>query len=169
MPKTISRLILTACLVVGAAMVSLPSAEAASWSCVPYARSVSDIDVSGDAWQWWQNATGAYSKGQRPAPGSVLVFKRTKSMSRGHVAVVRQVVSNRKIIVDHANWGMGRRGKIDTGVGIIDVSPQNDWSETRVWYSPIGDYGNTTYPTNGFIYPKRSPAMGTPRIVRPGG
>lgn len=168
MPKTISRWVVVACLLVAAILVSSRPAEAA-WSCVPYARSVSDIDVPGDAWQWWNNASGEYNKGQRPAAGSVLVFQRTRSMSRGHVAVVRQVISNRKIIVDHANWGMGRRGKVDMGVGIIDVSPNNDWTETRVWYSPIGDYGNTTYPTNGFIYPKRSPTAPTTRIVRPGG
>jgi surface antigen len=132
---------------------ALPSASWAGWSCVPYARSVTNIDVRGDAWMWWNHAAGVYVRSKTPKPGSVLVFERTRSMSRGHVAVVRQVISNRKVVVDHANWGAGRRGKVDLGVGIIDVSPNNDWSQTRVWYAPIGDYGTTVYPTNGFIYP----------------
>lgn len=140
-----------------AVMVSFvaPSASWAGWSCVPYARSVSDIKVRGDAWTWWNHAANIYVRSKTPKPGSVLVFQRTRSMSRGHVAVVRQVISNRKVVVDHANWGAGRRGKIDMGVGIVDVSPNNDWSQTRVWYAPIGDYGSTVYPTNGFIYPDR--------------
>lgn len=123
---------------------------AAGWSCVPYARSVSAVELRGDAWRWWDNANGVYAKGKTPKPGSVLVFKKTRQMSRGHVAVVRQIVGNRKIIIDHANWS--RDGKVETQVGVIDVSSKNDWSKTRVWYGPIKDYGSTTYDTYGFIY-----------------
>jgi surface antigen len=144
-----------AILVLVSLVFSMPSPSWAGWSCVPYARSVSDINVRGDAWMWWNHAAGVYIRSKTPKPGSVLVFQRTHSMRRGHVAVVRQVVSNRKVIVDHANWGAGRRGKVDLGVGIVDVSPNNDWSQTRVWYAPIDDYGSTVYPTNGFIYPDR--------------
>lgn len=133
----------------GAAMLCSSSADAA-WSCVPYARQVSDVQLKGDAWRWWDAATGVYAKGHTPKPGSVLVFRRTGEMRRGHVAVVRQVVSSRKIIVDHANWS--RHGGIDHDVAIVDVSPRNDWSETRVWYGPIHDYGDRAYPTYGFIY-----------------
>lgn len=157
MPTLITRLAAIAVFSLGVAAV--PSIADAAWSCVPYARSVSDVKLSGDAWQWWENASGVYGKGQRPQMGSVIVFKRTQDMYHGHVAVVRQVVNSRKIIVDHANWGDGRRGKVDAGVGIIDVSPNNDWTQTRVWYSPISDYGGTTYPTFGFIYPGQAPHM----------
>ncbi|MGC2854382.1 CHAP domain-containing protein [Novispirillum sp. DQ9] len=140
-------------------MMSAPDAQALPksgyWSCVPYARSISSIDLSGDAWRWWDAAAGVYGRGQAPREGSVLVFKRTSQLRQGHVAVVRQVIDNRRILVDHANWDRGRRkGRIDSAVGILDVSPKNDWTQVRVWYTPVGDYGTTRYPTNGFIYPQ---------------
>lgn len=166
MRKTTRRHVILAGVLGAMVMMTSPSpGEAAWWSCVPYARSVSGVDLRGDAWVWWRASTGVYAKGHIPKPGSVLVFDRTRRMVHGHVAVVRKVVSNRKIIVDHANWGAGRRGKVDLGVGIIDVSPNNDWTETRVWYAPIGDYGSTTYPTKGFIYPERP----VHRLIRPAG
>ncbi|MFA7431366.1 MAG: CHAP domain-containing protein [Rhodospirillaceae bacterium] len=136
-----------------------PDAKAISagafWSCVPFARQVSDISLSGDAWQWWTAAAGTYARGHTPREGSVLVFKRTSTLRQGHVAVVRKVLGNRRILVDHANWDRGRRkGRVDRSVGILDVSPKNDWSQVRVWYTPVGDFGTTHYPTHGFIYSK---------------
>ncbi|WP_019644020.1 CHAP domain-containing protein [Novispirillum itersonii] len=149
--RGLRALVVIAGLSCGLSVVSSGTAEAAAgWSCVPYARSISTVDLRGDAWRWWDNASGVYSKGQSPKAGSVLVFKKTRQMSRGHVAVVREVVSSRKIIIDHANWS--RDGKVEQKVGVIDVSPKNDWSKTRVWYGPVSDYGNTTYETYGFIY-----------------
>jgi len=142
----------------GAGMMSFPDAADAAWSCVPYARQVSAVNLKGDAWRWWDAATGVYAKGHVPKPGSVLVFKRTGDMRRGHVAVVRQVVNSRKIIVDHANWS--RKGGIDRGVAIIDVSAHNDWSKTRVWFMPIHDFGDGSHPTYGFIYaPSRATVL----------
>ena len=139
------------------AVAPLGGAEASrsTWSCVPFARSVSDINLQGDAWRWWDAAVGHYQRGPQPVPGSVLVFQRTRALSRGHVAVVRSVESGRKILVDHANWGSGAgKGRVDRAVAIVDVSRNNDWSRVRVWYSPINDYGTTDYPTHGFIYPQ---------------
>lgn len=144
--------------------VATPAAAAAHWSCVPYARSVSRVKLHGDAWLWWERAKNVYDRGQAPRSGSVLVFKRHNSMTRGHVAVVRKVISDRKVLINHANWGAGRRGKVDTDVAVVDVSEGNDWTEVRVWYAPIRDYGTTIYPTAGFIYPE--PAHPGPRLHR---
>lgn len=150
---------------------SVTAAKSASqfreyWSCVPYARAVSAIDLQGDAWRWWDAATGRYGKWSAPSPGAVLVFKRSKDLRRGHVAVVRSIVDSRTIVVDHANWGArGRKGIIDRDVPVIDVSAHNDWSAARVWYPPIDDFGSSTYATHGFIYPPGArPA--TPQLLQ---
>ena len=43
-------------------------------SCVPYARNVTGMAVSGNAWQWWNSSAGTYERGARPEAGSVLNF-----------------------------------------------------------------------------------------------
>jgi len=124
--------------------------------CVPYARQVSGVAIMGDAWTWWGQArSSGYQTGGRPQEGAVMVFKRSGTMRRGHVAVVRQVVDSREVIVDHANWASrrsGRKGRVDRGVSVIDVSPRNDWSMVRVWYPIVDDYGTSVYPLYGFVY-----------------
>ena len=126
-------------LIVRAALASLAIAfcvsvntPAQAIECVPYARQVSGVAIMGDAWTWWGQARGAgYTTGGKPRSGSVMVFKRANGMRRGHVAVVREVVNAREVVIDHANWATrrsGRKGKIDRGVSVIDVSPRNDWS-----------------------------------------
>ena len=75
-------------------------------------------------------------------------------MSKGHVAVVSQVLTDRIIQVTHANWSLidGARGQVERDVTVVDVSPAGDWSQVKVWYDPAGDLGKTVYPTYGFIY-----------------
>lgn len=122
-------------------------------SCVPYARARTGIDLQGDAWQWWEAAAGRYDRSRRPRAGSVLVFLRTSRNRSGHLSVVTRVVSAREIRVDHANWASGRnRGRIARDQPVIDVSPGNDWSLVRVWYPPVNDFGQTAFPTYGFIH-----------------
>ncbi len=70
---------------------------------------------------------------------------------RGHVAVVRRIESSRVIFVDHANWLNG--GEISVGVPVLDVSPNNDWSEIRVWHIPGAHWGGRVYDVEGFIHP----------------
>jgi hypothetical protein len=41
-------------------------------------------------------------------------------------------------------------------VRAVDVSDANDWSEVRVWYAPIGIWGTTHWPVDGFIYNRTS-------------
>jgi len=124
-------------------------------SCVPYARARSGIELRGDAWQWWDAAAGRYTRARRPNPGSVLVVARSSRLPSGHVAFVSRVVSMREIRVDHANWASGSaRGRVAQDQPILDVSPGNDWSQIRVWYPRLNDYGNTVFVARGFILPR---------------
>lgn len=120
--------------------------------CVPYARQVSGIDLRGDAWTWWGQAKGRYARGRKPRAGSVLVFRKTRALPRGHLSVVTRIVDAREILITHANWSSTEdtRGQVATDVRVIDVSPGNDWSELRVWNG--NDFGKS-YPAAGFIYP----------------
>src|ERR1700722_10841574 len=121
--------------------------------CVPYARYLSGIGLRGDAWTWWDKASGIYARGNHPEPGAVLSFRGIERMPLGHVAVVTQVLSQRRILVDHANWpnAIVQHGAISRDVQVIDVSAANDWSEVRVQFGEGGPLGSV-YPANGFIY-----------------
>lgn len=132
-------------------------------SCVPYARQVTGMEIAGNGRDWWHHAAGLYARGNQPEPGAVLAFPASGGMRLGHVAVVSRVLSAREVLVDHANWaGPGiRRGSVMRGVSVVDVSPDNDWTQVRVqvgWTS--GTYGRV-YPTHGFIYNRPDPAGGT--------
>ncbi len=139
------------------------SAAAAPFvQCVPFARHLSGIDITGDARTWWAQAEGRYERGNRPEVGSVLTFRPSGGMRLGHVSVVTQIVSPREILVDHANWpGPGvPKGRVSRGVSVIDVSDRNDWTLVRVEIHGRGSGYGRAYPTWGFIYP-RGPAMET--------
>lgn len=123
----------------------------AGLQCVPFARSASGIQIYGDAHHWWARAEGRYPRSSRPAPGAVFAIRGYNTNARGHVAVVTEVLSARLIRVDHANWLNG--GEISVGVPIADVSPNNDWSQIRVWHIPGDHWGGRTYLANGFIHP----------------
>ena len=124
------------------------------WQCVPFARLISGIQIFGDARTWWQQAIGKYDVGFQPKAGAVLCFKPTERMRLGHVAVVSEVLTERIVQVTHANWSPieGSRGKVEKDVTLVDVSPEGNWSEVKVWYDPSRDLGGSTYPTYGFIY-----------------
>lgn len=128
-------------------------------SCVPYARQRSGISLPGNAWQWWGNAAGHYARGQAPSPGAILVFRPIRRMPLGHVAVVSRIINSREILVDQANWIPA--GQIRLGVPVVDVSPENDWTEVRV--SNGGGHFGSDYPTYGFIY--RTPPGRFPTVV----
>jgi surface antigen len=116
--------------------------------CVPYAREISHISLSGNAFLWWAEASGRYARGNVPEQGSVLNFRAIGRMPLGHVAVVTAVLDDRTILVTQANWV---RGTITNDVTVQDVSPDNDWSQVKV---ELGDTSSTgaPYPTYGFIY-----------------
>ncbi|WP_425045071.1 CHAP domain-containing protein [Primorskyibacter sp. S87] len=115
---------------------------------MPYARSLSGIEIRGNAKDWWGKARNTYERSSEPAVGSVMSFRATRGMPLGHVAVVSGIVSDREIVVNHANW---HRNKVSLKMGVKDVSKNNDWTLVRVESQP-GQYGNF-YPVNGFIYP----------------
>lgn len=122
--------------------------------CVPYARQVSGIGIYGDAHTWWGQAEGRYARGREPRVGAVMAFRPYGNMRLGHVAAVSRIVDSRTVLLRHANWSPinGRRGQIEDNVRAIDVSPENDWSEVRVWFAPIQALGGTHWPVQGFIY-----------------
>jgi surface antigen len=124
------------------------------WQCVPFARLVSGIQIFGDAWTWWSQAAGKYQTGYTPKAGAVLCFRPTGRMRLGHVAVVSQVLTDRVIQISHANWSLidGERGQVERNVTVVDVSPNGDWSQVKVWNDPSHNLGGTVYPTYGFIY-----------------
>ena len=123
--------------------------------CVPFARAASGIQIYGDAWTWWDQAEGRYKRGQTPRVGSVAVFRKWARLPLGHVAVISRVIDDRVVMVTHANWSRqnGERGHAEQDVTLTDVSPDNDWTEVRVWYRDMDGLGSTTYPLYGFIYP----------------
>jgi hypothetical protein len=118
--------------------------------CVPYARSVSGIDIHGDAHSWWRQAAGMYERGQLPEVGAVLAFRATAAMPFGHVAVVQRILDARRILLNHANWS--GPGKIEHSALAEDVSLAGDWSQVRVWFAQTASLGRRVNEANGFIY-----------------
>ncbi|MGN6376249.1 MAG: CHAP domain-containing protein [Sphingomonas sp.] len=138
-------------LVVSCGLMTATPAMAHFWQCVTFAREVSGIDIHGNANTWWSQAAGRYNRGHAPKEGAVLAFASYGKMRLGHVAMVSKVVSDREVLLTHANWS--HPGQVERNVRAVDVSPNNDWSEVKVWYAPTDDLGDTVYPTKGFIYP----------------
>lgn len=133
------------------AVLGAPAAEArGTLQCVPYARSVSGIDIRGNAHLWWQQAAGVYQRGQQPEVGAVLAFRASRAMPVGHVATVGRVIDSRHVMLNHANWS--RPGMIERSALAEDVSPAGDWSQVKVWYAPTGSLGLRSNATYGFIY-----------------
>ncbi len=123
--------------------------------CVPFARQLSGIAIRGNANTWWSQAEGRYARGRTPRIGAVLTFAAIRSMRLGHVAMVSRIVSDREVLLTHANWS--RRGGIERDVRAVDVSDAGDWSAVRVWFGRIGGLGTTVYPIKGFIYADSAP------------
>jgi surface antigen len=152
MRKRLSALCVSAALASGLGFA--PAANAQGLQCVQFARLFSGIQIFGNAATWWGQAVGKYARGFTPESGSVLVFRASGIMRDGHVAVVSHVLTDRIIQVTHANWSVigGHRGQVEKDVTVVDVSPNGDWSQVKVWYDPSHNLGNTVYPTYGFIY-----------------
>ncbi|TNJ48642.1 CHAP domain-containing protein [Phaeobacter sp. B1627] len=129
---------------------SLQARGARVW-CVPFARNLSGVQIRGNAKTWWQKAQGDFDVSKTPTIGAVMAFRATSSMPLGHVAVVSELIDDRMLRVDHANW---HRNKISLGMTVIDVSEQNDWSQVRLESNP-GAFGRV-YPITGFIRPGAS-------------
>jgi len=140
-------LALAACL--SGTIAFAPAEARGGWQCVTYARTITDVSIRGNANTWWGQAAGRYERGKTPAAGAVLAFKSVPGMRAGHVAVVKDVISDRELIIDHANWS--RPGGVERNARAIDVSEAGDWSAVRVTYG--NGMGTRVNPTFGFIYP----------------
>lgn len=156
---TIRTLAARFALMFSCALLTATPAMAQFWQCAPYARTISGIEIRGNANTWWGQAAGRYARGHAPKVGAVLAFSATSRMRMGHVAMVSSVVSDREVLLTHANWS--RRGGIERDVRAIDVSENGDWSMVKVWYGPQGGLGTSAYPTKGFIYADAAPAHET--------
>src|SRR6516165_6085 len=139
-----------ACFIAGLLAPAKPSRAA---NCALYARAETGVALYGSAGGWWDEAAGRYERGQVPALGAILVFKRTRQIASGHVAVVARIISTREILVDHANW---YHGTVSRGMSVIDTSPDHDWTSVAVINPPSGTHGRD-YPTYGFVYPRSGP------------
>jgi surface antigen len=124
--------------------------------CVPYARDASGLSLRGNANTWWRQAAGRYERAEAPKDGAVIVMRGYNNPGRGHVAVVREVLSERSILIDHANWL--NSGEVTLNVPVVDVSPNNDWSQVRVWHIPSQAWGVRVYGVQGFILPPAEPS-----------
>jgi len=122
-------------------------------NCALFARAETGVALYGAAGGWWDQADGRYERGHMPAVGAILVFKRTRQIPSGHVAVVTQIISPHEILVDHANW---YHGTISRSMSVIDTSPGRDWTTVAVMNPPSGTHGSD-YPTYGFVYPGPGP------------
>lgn len=149
----------------GLATAAAAPAAAAVLQCVPYARAQSGIEIRGNAGTWWAQAEGRYNRGEEPRVGAVMVLRPSRAMPIGHVAVVAEIVDDRTIYLNHANWS--GPGRIERRALAVDVSENGDWSSVRVWYGPQGSLGLRSNPVFGFIYneaPAAAPAV-TPRLT----
>ena len=158
-----TRLALRVLLAFGLAAAAATPA-AAVLQCVPYARAQSGIEIRGNAGTWWGQAAGRYARGAEPRVGAVLVLQPTRAMPIGHVAMVAEIIDDRNIYLNHANWS--GPGRIERRALAQDVSPNGDWSVVRVWYAPQRSLGIRPNPAFGFIYnegPKRRRRV-APRI-----
>jgi hypothetical protein len=129
--------------------------QRASLECVPFARALSGVNLHGDAADWWWRDDGRYARGRQPSTGSVMVFSPMPRLPRGHLSVVSEVMSQREILVTHANWV---HHHVTTDQLVVDVSRDGDWSLVRVWWPETDSLGATSYPVLGFIYSGISPS-----------
>jgi len=120
--------------------------------CVPYARSHSQVSLYGDAYTWWDQAAGRFARSAAPKAGAVMVLTNYAGPNRAHLAVVREIENSREIRIDHANWLDD--GAIYEDDPVRDVSPDNDWTEVRVYNLKAGAWGSRVYPVQGFIGPE---------------
>ncbi len=129
--------------------------------CVLFARDFTGAHLHGDAWAWWDAAAGVYPRSDIPKAETILVLRSTAQLHLGHVGIVKKVVGPREILVTHANWGSDdpTRRIVHDSTAVVDVSPNNDWSELRFWNAPSHAFGKV-YAAYGFIYPHSFDAYG---------
>lgn len=123
--------------------------RSARLQCVPFARTEGHVEIYGNANTWWAQARGRYARERAPQEGAVMVMRGYAGANRGHVAVIREMVTDRIVLVDHANWM--NRGEVTRAVPVRDVSTRGDWSQVQVWNVTGAHWGGRTYNVQGFI------------------
>lgn len=121
--------------------------------CVPFARRASGIEIYGDAHTWWYKSDKSKRR-KRPKAGAVMVLSKTRRLSRGHLAVVKEIVNKREINVTHTNWGHNHdtRRVVYESMRVKDVSHAGDWSSAIFWNKHTNNFGSP-YKVSGFILP----------------
>lgn len=121
--------------------------------CVPFARRISGIQIYGNAHTWWHKASPE-KRSKQPKEGAVLVLAKSRRLRLGHLAVVKDILSDREIEVTHSNWGNSRKKRriIYERHRVQDLSKRNDWSRARFWNPHHNSWG-LPYEVSGFIYP----------------
>jgi surface antigen len=131
------------------------SRKAGAGNCALYARAITGVDLHGAAGSWWHQAAGRYQRAQVPAVGSILVFRPTRVIPSGHVAVVSKIVGPSMVLVDQSNWYHGR---VTQATPVIDTSPDHDWTSVAVMNLDSGEFGRDN-PSFGFVYPRAAPGQ----------
>jgi hypothetical protein len=125
--------------------------------CALFAREFTGINIRGDAWSWWNLATTQqYPHSDVPKAETILVLRATPQLKLGHVGIVKKVIGPREILITHANWGNDdpTRRIVHDSTAVVDVSPDNDWTQLRFFNAPAHAFGKV-YAAYGFIYPHR--------------
>ncbi len=117
--------------------------------CVPFARTLSGINLRGNAETWWDGARGIYERGAEPEVGAVMVFLGHAQAADGPC---RRRVGNRQRPRDpdrprqleaQPDQPEDERDRHFRGRRLVCV---------EVAYNP-GEYGRA-YPISGFVYPR---------------
>jgi len=89
---------------------------------------------SESAWDWWAHAAYLYDLGYEPRTDAVMAFSTLEPGHAGYVAIVKQMVNDREIVVHLANWHEPESGGAD--LTAVDVSAAGDWSQVKFWHGP---------------------------------
>lgn len=124
-----------------------------SWNgsvqCAPYAREHSAVNLRGAAASWWGEAQGQYNRTSSPCGGcaGVSIYRQ---------AAIGPCFCGQTGAKFPPCAGGSRKlgaGEVTHRAPVVDVSPNNNWTRVRVWWSPIHAMGKTVYPVYGFIEP----------------
>ena len=100
-------------------LIAATPAAAQFWQCAPYARTISGVDIHGNANTWWGQAAGRYERGQTPKEGAVLAFESTRRMRLGHgICVMPPRINHPARVAERiATLDLLSNGRVEWGTG----------------------------------------------------
>jgi len=112
--------------------------------------------ANNDAKDWWAAAqvNNEYQSGSLPRVGAVMVIDAwgdSGASKYGHVAIVKEIIDDKTILIDHANFDSADTVSLDRMVYDVSASPSH-WQNIKIQWNDYNP-GGTTYPVLGFIYP----------------